>query len=244
MSYPPIFADISFLHEILIPLFIFNFLNEFETRPHIFWMGGHNGSAVATLTGGTGADTFVWERTDDADGGGAVITDFDRSEGDALAFQDGADRHDLSINGFYDGGINIETGTHFTAPAATGSPTATLTYQFLDVFSGVATVDGHVTQIRSGTTLAALSLANGSGTYSYSVGTTLGALTTGIFSNFFYFSGSTLFFHKVTDAGTFTSGMVGENDVFFFNFSVAQLSGITGVGTGAGEIDVTDIILF
>jgi hypothetical protein len=83
----------------------------------------------------------------------------------------------------------------------------------------------------------------------------LGTQTGLLFQNFFYFSGATLYFHKVVDVttstGTFatppttpTTFVFLSNTVTFSNFTVAHLSGINGVGTNATQIDASDIILF
>ena len=153
-----------------------------------------------------------------------------RSEGDVLAFQDGIDSNDGVFNGFFTGPINTwnettKNGEMFTLKNA---------------FTGVATSNGHATEIKT----------NFNPTGSTSTVSAQG-------SNFFYFSGSKLYFHKLTDSTTnvtttvttTASGATNVNNnthnVYHYqNFTVAALSNITGVGTGANQIDASDIILF
>ena len=117
------------------------------------------------------------------------------------------------------------------------------------LFRSVATVDGHVTAVK---VLTAGSVTTSATAQSASA----------LLSNYFYVltnattgtqaANMVLWFHKATNAFsttttglTTTTGVSGTfNHIQYQNNSVAHLSGITGLGTGANQLDVTDIVLF
>ncbi len=110
-----------------------------------------------------------------------------------MAFQDGIDSNDGVFNGFFTGPINTwnettKNGEMFTLKNA---------------FTGVATSDGHATEIKTN----------------------------------FNPTGST---STVIEG----SGETAASVYHYQNFTVAAMSGITGVGTGENQIDASDIILF
>ena len=134
-----------------------------------------------------------------------------------MAFQDGIDSNDGVFNGFFTGPINTWNETTKNGEMFT----------LKNAFTGVATSDGHATEIK---------------TNFNPTGSTSTVLAEG--SNFFYFSGSKLYFHKLTDLTIEGSGETAASVYHYQNFTVAAMSGITGVGTGDNQIDASNIILF